>query len=243
MFFFIIAQNVSHLGPLTMSSTHKPLGEVRLQPLQHKNLAHLSHNTYPTRKPPAKRESPESQILGSLSPWSGQSTFPLQGHVNKQTLSEPINFPFPDRPLSPSGELLAPLPRKASRPPSVSESTNDDPNMKLGTPFTGLKPLTPPKEHTGKSTGRVPDLNKLEETPLWLDPNRTGNWFCPESKTCNEQMVKSLARKPVPRGPPPPPPPPSPPLCNEAITEFISASSSKRGKVRSFSYSLLFGIP
>lgn len=159
-------KNVSHLGPLTMSSTHKPLGEVRLQPLQHKNLAHLSHNTYPTRKPPAKRESPESQILGSLSPWSGQSPFPLQGHVNKQTLSEPINFPFPDRPLSPSGELLAPLPRKASRPPSVSESTNDDPNMKLGTPFTGLKPLTPPKEHTGKSTGRVPDLNKLEETPL-----------------------------------------------------------------------------
>ncbi|XP_044176321.1 cyclin-dependent kinase-like 5 isoform X1 [Acropora millepora] len=159
-------KSLSHLVPLTISSTHKPLGEVRLQPLQHKNLSHLSHNTYPTRKPPAKRESPESQILGSLSPWAGQSPFPLQGHAHKQTLSETINFPFPDRPLSPSAELLAPLPRKASRPPSVSEATNEEPSMKLGTPFTGLKPLTPPKQHPGKPTGRVPDLNKLEETPL-----------------------------------------------------------------------------
>lgn len=157
---------MSHLRPLTISSSHKPLGEVRLQPLQHKNLAHLSHNTYPTRKPPAKRESPESQLLGSLSPWAGQSAFSSQGHVHKQTLSEPVNFTFPDRPVSPSTELLAPLPRKTSRPPSENEVTNEDRDTKLGTPFTGLKPLTPPKEHAGKSGGRVPDLNKLEETPL-----------------------------------------------------------------------------
>ncbi|KAL9972041.1 hypothetical protein ACROYT_G018280 [Oculina patagonica] len=159
-------KGVSHLGPLTITSSHKPLGEVRLQPLQHKNLAHLSHNTYPTRKPPAKRESPESQPLGSLSPWMGQSAFSLQGHGHKQTLSEPGNFSFPDRPVSPSTELLAPLPRKASRPPSENEATNEDRDMKLGTPFTGLKPLTPPKENFSKSGGRVPDLNKLEETPL-----------------------------------------------------------------------------
>lgn len=159
-------KGVSHLGPLTVSTSHKPLGEVRLQPLQHKNLTHLSHNTYPTRKPPAKRESPESLSLRSLSPWTGQSAFSLQSHSQKQTLSEPVNFPFPDRPVSPSTELLAPLPRKASRSPSESEASNDDRDVKLGTPFTGLKPLTPPKEHAGKSGGRVPDLNKLEETPL-----------------------------------------------------------------------------
>lgn len=153
-------QGLSHLGPLTITSSHKPLGEVRLQPLQHKNLAHLSHNTYPTRKPPAKRESPESQTLGSLSPWMGQSA------LHKQTLSEPGNFSFPDRPVSPSTELLAPLPRKASRPPSENEASNEDRDVKLGTPFTGLKPLTPPKEHFSKSGSRVPDLNKLEETPL-----------------------------------------------------------------------------
>lgn len=159
-------QGVSHLGPLTITPSHKPLGEVRLQPLQHKNLAHLSHNTYPTRKPPAKRESPDSQPLSSLSPWMGQSAFSLQSHVHKQTLSEPANFSFPDRPVSPSTEHLAPLPRKASRPPSENEATNEDRDMKLATPFTGLKPLTPPKDHFGKSGGRVPDLNKLEETPL-----------------------------------------------------------------------------
>ena len=159
-------QGVSHLGPLTISSSHKAFGEVRLQPLQHKNLAHLSHNTYPTRKPPAKRESPESQSLGSFSPWAGQSAFSLQSHMHKQTLSDPGNFTFPDRPVSPSTELLAPLPRKASRPPSENEATNEDRDMKLGTPFTGLKPLTPSKEHVSKTAGRVPDLNKLEETPL-----------------------------------------------------------------------------
>lgn len=153
-------KGVSHLGPLTITSSHKPLGEVRLQPLQHKNLAHLSHNTYPTRKPPAKRESPDSQTLGSLSPWMGQSA------LHKQTLSEPGNFSFPDRPVSPNTEILAPLPRKASRPPSENEATNEDREMKLGTPFTGLKPLTPPKENFSKSGSRVPDLNKLEETPL-----------------------------------------------------------------------------
>lgn len=157
---------VTHLGPLTISSSHKPLGEVRLQPLQHKNLAHLTHNTYPTRKPPAKRESPDSQPLGSLSPWMGQSAFSLQGHSHKHTLSEPGNFTFPDRPVSPSTEHLAPLPRKASRPPSENEAAIEDRDMKLGTPFNGLKPLTPPKEHLSKSGGRVPDLNKLEETPL-----------------------------------------------------------------------------
>ncbi|XP_058941068.2 cyclin-dependent kinase-like 5 [Pocillopora verrucosa] len=157
---------VTHLGPLTVSSSHKPLGEVRLQPLQHKNLAHLTHNTYPTRKPPAKRESPDSQPLGSLSPWRGQSAFSLQGHSQKHTLSEPGNFTFPDRPVSPSTEHLAPLPRKASRPPSENEATTEDRDLKLGTPFNGLKPLTPPKENFSKSGGRVPDLNKLEETPL-----------------------------------------------------------------------------
>lgn len=158
---------VSHLGPLTISSSHKPLGEVRLQPLQHKNLAHLTHNTYPTRKPPAaKRESPESRTFGALSPWAGQSALSLQGHIHKQTLSEPVNFTFPDRPVSPSTEHLAPLPRKTSRPASESEIGNEDRDTKLGTPFTGLKPLTPPKEITSKSGTRVPDLNKLEETPL-----------------------------------------------------------------------------
>jgi len=89
-----------------------------------------------------------------------------QSALHKQTLSEPGSFSFPDRPVSPSTELLAPLPRKASRPPSENEATNDDRDMKLGTPFTGLKPLTPSKEHFSKSGGRVPDLNKLEETPL-----------------------------------------------------------------------------
>lgn len=90
----------------------------------------------------------------------GQST------LYKQTLSEPGNFSFPDRPVSPSTELLAPLQRKASRPPSENEAINEDRDMKLGTSFTGLKPLTPPKEHFSKSGGRVPDLNKMEETPL-----------------------------------------------------------------------------
>lgn len=165
---FSFEQAVSHLGPLTISSSHKPLGEVRLQPLQHKNLAHLTHNTYPTRKPPAaKRESPESHTFGALSPWAGQSALSLQGHIHKQTLSDPVNFTFPDsRPVSPSTEHLAPLPRKTSRPASESEIGNEDRDTKLGTPFTGLKPLTPPKEITSKSGTRVPDLNKLEETPL-----------------------------------------------------------------------------
>ena len=86
--------------------------------------------------------------------------------MHKQTLSEPVNFTFPDRPVSPFTEQLAPLPRKASRPPSESEMTNEDRDMKLATPFTGLKPLTPPKELASRSGGRVPDLNKLEETPL-----------------------------------------------------------------------------
>ena len=155
-----VEQGSSHLG--AGSSSYKPLGEVRLQPLQHRNLSHLSHNTYPTRKPPAKRESPE--CLGSTSHWSGQSALSLQGHVHKHALSEPVNFTLPERPVSPSAELVVPLPRKASRPPSESEATVDDPNMKLGTLFTGLKPLTPAKEH--RSGGRIPDLNKLEETLL-----------------------------------------------------------------------------
>lgn len=164
---FSFEQAVSHLGPLTISASHKPLGEVRLQPLQHKNLAHLTHNTYPTHKPPAaKRESPESRTFGALSPWAGQSALSLQGHIHKQTLSEPVNFTFSDRPVSPSTEHLAPLPRKTSRPASESEIGNEDRDTKLGTAFTGLKPLTPPKEITSKSGTRVPDLNKLEETPL-----------------------------------------------------------------------------
>ncbi|XP_032238988.2 cyclin-dependent kinase-like 5 isoform X2 [Nematostella vectensis] len=133
-------------GSSQTGQTHKSLGEVRLQPLQHKGF-------YPSIPQPRSR-SPDlyhsnPQRLGN----------PFQGHAHKHSGSEPVNPSayFPERALSPGNEYLAPLPKKSSRPPS-EEIPNEDREFRS---HGHLRPLG--KEHSGKGP---PNLNDLKETPL-----------------------------------------------------------------------------
>lgn len=80
---------------------------------------------------------------------------------HKHSVSEPITS-LHERTVSPNAELLAPLPKKTSRPPSeIDEYSVDDREYRTH----GL--LKPIKSHSNLQTGKgPPDLNDLKETPL-----------------------------------------------------------------------------
>ena len=162
-----LQQNVSSLGPVTGVSSHKPLGDVRLQPIQHKNLAPLAHPTY-AMLAPTKHTPQGDHPLSPPAPWKTQSSFSLHPQTQPHSLGHPSANPVQfslDKPVSPVNEYLTPIPRKTSRSPSaLDELSTDDqrPSSQLAT----LKPLNLPREQLS-SNSRVPDLNNLKETPIW----------------------------------------------------------------------------
>ncbi|KAK3701730.1 hypothetical protein QZH41_018893 [Actinostola sp. cb2023] len=154
-------QGVPSLAPMQPSSSLKPLGDLRLQPLQHKNVSQLP-NTYPSMPHP-KQRSPEPRHFSPPPQWLGAPSF----GSHKHSVSDPVNMitTLTERAVSPNAEMLAPLPKKSSRPSSeIDELSVDD--REYRTPGL-LKPLNPNKNISSTSSGKgPPDLNDLKETPL-----------------------------------------------------------------------------
>jgi hypothetical protein len=150
------------LAPMQGTSSHKPSMDVRLQPLQKKNISQLS-NAYPAMTYP-KALSPEPQHFSPPPQWLG--TMQFQPYSHKHSVSEPSTVVpnLTERTVSPGAEMLAPLPKRSSRPPSeIDELTVDD--REFRTPGH-LKPLNSNKNHTNSTGKGPPDLNDLKETPL-----------------------------------------------------------------------------